>query len=104
MAGIVGLEIAANGTAIYMAAANQTNEDSWFNIEKGTYIIDKATGKKYFLEGVDGISVSPSKTGLPAGYSAEFTLYFPAIPANVKSIDLCEPSNDGWKFIGILIQ
>ncbi len=102
--GIIGIEIAENGTAFYMTTANPTQGERWYNISKDVYILDRTTGKKYQLQSVDNIAVAPQKTTIQAGYQTDFSLYFPALPANVKSIDLCEPDKDGWKFIGIKIQ
>ena len=104
VAGIIGIEITENGTAFYMAAANPSQQDQWINIDKGTYVLDRTTGKKYTLMTTENISVAPARSGLPVGYQAEFTLYFPALPANVRVVDLCEPSDSGWKFKGIRIQ
>ena len=102
--GIIGIEIAENGTAVYMTIANPYNRDIGYSIAKDAYIKDNTTGKKYVLKGTDNIEVAPKKGELPAGYQTDFVLYFPAIPANVTSIDLCEPSDSGWKFLGIRIQ
>lgn len=101
IAGIIGIEVAERGTSIYMTVVNPGKEDVWFNIEKGTYLLDKATGKKYALKSTDGCEIAPNKTILPAQSQLDFTLYFPALPANISSFDLCEPSDSGWQFKGI---
>lgn len=103
-AGIIGIEVAENGTAVYMGIVNPFNKSISYGISKDTYIIDNATGKKYVLKNTENIAVSPKKTTLEAGYQDEFVLFFPAIPATVTSIDLCEPSDSGWQFKGIQIQ
>ena len=103
-AGIIGLEIAENGTAVYMAVVNPYNQAISYSINKGTYITDNDTGKKYVLKGTDNIEIAPKKGSIPAGSQAEFVLYFPAVPATVTSIDLCEPSDAGWQFKGVQIQ
>lgn len=103
-AGIVGIEIAEKGTAVYMAVVNPYNQAISYSINKGTYITDNDTGKKYVLKGTDNIEIAPKKGSIPAGSQAEFVLYFPAIPATVTSIDLCEPSDAGWQFKGVQIQ
>ena len=103
-AGIVGIEIAEKGTAVYMAVVNPYNQAISYSINKGTYITDNDTGKKYVLKGTDNIEIAPKKGIIPAGSQAEFVLYFPAIPATVTNIDLCEPSDAGWQFKGIQIQ
>ena len=103
-AGIIGLEIAENGTAVYLVVVNPYNQAISYSINKGTYITDNDTGKKYVLKGTDNIEIAPKKGSIPAGSQAEFVLYFPAIPATVTSIDLCEPSDAGWQFTGIQIR
>jgi Trypsin-like serine proteases, typically periplasmic, contain C-terminal PDZ domain len=103
-AGIVGIEIAEKGTAVYMAVVNPYNQAISYSINKGTYITDNDTGKKYVLKGTDNIEIAPKKGSIPAGSQAEFVLYFPAVPATVTSIDLCEPSDAGWQFKGVQIQ
>lgn len=103
-AGIVGIEIGEKGTSVYMAIVNPYNRDIGYSIAKDAYIKDNATGKKYVLKGTENIEIAPKKSDLPAGYQADFVLYFPPIPASVTSIDLCEPGDSGWQFKGIQIQ
>ena len=103
-AGIIGIEIAENGTAVYMTVANPYARDIGYSIAKDVYIKDNVTGKKYTLKGTDNIEIAPKKGNLPAGYQTEFVLYFPPIPATVTSLDLCEPGDSGWKFLNIRIQ
>ena len=103
IAGIIGIEIAERGTSIYMTVFNPGNEDVWFNIETGTYLMDKSTGKKYVLKSTDGCEIAPKKTVLPAQSQLDFTLYFPALPSSISSFDLCEPSDSGWQFVGICL-
>ena len=103
--GIIGIEIAENGTAVYMAISNQYNQDIRYSIAKDTYIKDNTTGKTYTLKGTENIEIAPKQSELPAGHQTDFVLFFPALPATVTSIDLCEPSTDsGWQFKGIQIQ
>ena len=104
VAGIIGIEITESGTAFYMGIFNPTESDSWYNISKETYILDRTTGKKYPLKSTEDCEIAPKRSSLPAGYQADFVLHFPAIPASVTSLDLCEPSESGWKFMGIQIQ
>lgn len=102
--GIIGIEVSEKGTAVYMGIVNPFNKSISYGISKDTFIKDNATGKTYLLKNTDNIAISPKKTTLEAGYQDEFVLYFPAIPATVTSIDLCEPSDSGWQFKGIQIQ
>lgn len=102
---IYGIEITANGTAIYMSWTNTQYQDGWYNINKDTYIVDKNTGKKYTIKGADSCAFAPQKSAIGYGETREFVLYFPSLPANVTVIDLCEPNTSSrWKFYGIRVQ
>ena len=103
-AGIIGVEITEAGTALYMGIVNSGNQEVWYNINKGTYLLDRATGKKYMLKSTENCEIAPKRSTLPAGYQAEFVLYFPTIPASVSELDLLEPQGNGWQFMGIQIQ
>lgn len=102
--GIVGIEITEKGTAFYMATINPSDADSWYNIHPGTFLTDKVTGKKYLLRSTDNCEIAPARSSLPAHCQVDFVLYFPPVPASVTTLDLCEPTENGWKFEGIRIQ
>lgn len=104
IAGIIGIEITDACTAVYMGVVNIGDEDAWYNVNKGTYLVDKSSGKKYTLKSTENCEIAPNRSSLPAGYQTEFVLYFPSISASVTSLDLCEPIDNGWKFEGIKIQ
>ncbi len=88
-----------------MSWRNTQYTGGWYNIDKNTYIQDKTTGKKYALIDTENCAISPSKTSIEFGQTKEFVLYFPALPASVTSIDLCEPTTtSSWKFYGIKIK
>jgi hypothetical protein len=102
---IYGIEVTSKGTAIYMSWQNTQYTGGWYNIDKNTYIHDKTTGKKYTLVTTENCAIAPSKTSIELGQTKEFVLYFPALPASVTSIDLCEPTTtSSWKFYGIKIK
>ena len=102
---IYGIEFTSKGTAIYMSWRNTQYTGGWYNIDKNTYIQDKSTGKKYTLIDTENCAIAPSKTSIELGQTKEFALYFPALPASVTSIDLCEPTTtSSWKFYGIKIK
>lgn len=102
--GIIGIEITENETVLYMTTINPTNEERWYGINKGAYIVDKSSDKKYMLKTVENCEIAPKRSTLPAGCQADFVLHFPPVPASVTSLDLCEPSEKGWKFLGIQIK
>lgn len=59
-------------------------------IWKSTYIIDNATGCRYPLAHVEGITMYPNWTHIPEGSSLNFTLFFKGLPKSCKSFDLIE--------------
>ena len=102
---IYAVEVTAKYTAIYMSWTNTQYNPGWYNIQKDSYIVDKNTGKKYSLLKTENCEIAPKKSDIRYGETEEFVLYFPALPASVTSIDLCEPStSSSWKFYGIRIQ
>ena len=102
---IIGVEVTSSFTAIYLSYRNTQYQGGWYNIDKNTYIMDKTTGKKYTLEKTENCAIAPQKSNIELGETEEFTLYFPALPVNVSSIDLCEPTTtSNWKFYGIKIR
>lgn len=91
-------------TAIEITSNNKTSSGyyDYCNIYRYSYI--KAKGVQYMMREAEGIEVSPEKTYFPyAGSEITFTLYFPAIPSDVTSIDFIE-SDSGWKFYGIELK
>lgn len=102
---IMGIEITAEQTAIYMTWRNLQYENGWYNIDKNTYITDKGTGKKYTLTNTENCAIAPNQTSIDLGRTQEFVLYFPPLPTSVTAIDLCEPTTtSSWKFYGIKIK
>lgn len=102
---IYAIEVTSSYTAIYMSWTNTQYNPGWYNINKDTYIIDKNTGKKYTLVKTENCEIAPRTTSIGYNSTKDFVLYFPSIPTNVSSIDLCEPStSSSWKFYGIRIQ
>ena len=101
---IKSVTLAKEYTAIEITSNNSsgTGYYEWCNIYRYTFI--KANGVSYTMNRADGIKISPEKTYYPSANSdITFTLYFPAIPSNVTSIDLIE-SESGWKFYGIELK
>ncbi len=91
-------------TAIEITSNNKNSGGyyDYCNIYRYSYI--KAKGVQYMMRRAEGIEVSPEKTYFPyAGSEITFTLYFPAIPSDVTSIDFIE-SDSGWKFYGIELK
>lgn len=104
LAGIIGIELTERYAALYMGVINPTESDTWYNIDKGAYLLDKTTGKKYLLIETENCEIAPKRSSLPAGYQTEFVLFFQPVPASTATLDLYESSNTGWQFLGIQIQ
>lgn len=93
------IERLTNETKIQMTFRGRGN---WCSINKDTYIQIPETKQNFKLIKADGIAISPEKT--TSSNDVIFILTFPAIPTNVKKIDLIEPGDSSWKFWGIKIN
>ena len=99
---IFGIELTEKYTAVYMSWTNTKYNDGIYRIDKNSYILDPATGKKYTLVTTENCAIAPDKTKIALNQTKEFTLYFQPIPANTTLIDIIEPGdNSNWKFYGI---
>lgn len=99
---IGSVTMADDYTAIRCYVDNTHKKYSYIAIDDETYLV--ANGNYFQLTNTDGIAVSPGKTAIDKGYVSTFTLFFPPIPKNTKSIDLVESGETGWKFYGIRLQ
>lgn len=98
---IRNIEITSQYTIINMTyCARSAN---WIAINPKTYIRASNEDKKYELIKVNGIALSPGKTNVAEGSITEFSLFFPAIPKNIKEIDLIEPESS-WEFYNVQIE
>ncbi|MBN2894059.1 MAG: caspase family protein [Bacteroidales bacterium] len=71
-------------------------------IQNNTYIIDKKTNKKYFLQKAENILICKDKT---YKYTSNFTLYFDKIPETTTNIDLIEPAEgNSYSFYDISFE
>ncbi len=66
----------------------------WIRVAPTSAIV--ADGKTYGVESAEGI-VFDDKTTMPDSGVLRFALTFPAIPADVRSIDFTEGTDDGWR-------
>lgn len=77
--------------------------NGWMNISRDAYIL--ASGYRFQLIKAEGIEYSPKYTHFAyPNQTLEFTLYFPAIPSHVKSIDFIESQDSAWKIFGIKLN
>lgn len=102
---IKGVQISKDYTAVYMSWTNTTYNPGWYNVDKQTYLVDRDNYQRYTLITTENCAIAPNRSDIVLGATADFILYFPPLPTNVSSINLCEPNADsGWKFLGIKLK
>lgn len=75
---------------------------AWCQIEKGTYIKCKPSGKVLKLLKADGIAIAPGQTYYrDIETPIYFNLTFPALPQGTTSFDLIESATSSWKFYNV---
>lgn len=75
---------------------------AWCQIDKGTYIKCKPSGKVLKLLKADGIAVAPGQTYYRDRETPiYFNLTFPALPQGTTSFDLIESATSDWKFYNV---
>lgn len=75
---------------------------AWCQIDKGTYIKCKPSGKVLKLLKADGIAIAPGQTYYRDSETPiYFNLTFPAFPQGTTSFDLIESATSDWKFYNV---
>lgn len=75
---------------------------AWCQIDKGTYIKCKPSGKVLKLLKADGIAIAPGQTYYRDSETPiYFNLTFPALPQGTTSFDLIESAASSWKFYNV---
>lgn len=75
---------------------------AWCQIDKGTYIKCKPSGKVLKLLKADGIAIAPGQTYYRDRETPiYFNLTFPALPQGTTSFDLIESATSSWKFYNV---
>lgn len=75
---------------------------AWCQIDKGTYIKCKPSGKVLKLLKADGIAIAPGQTYYRDSETPiYFNLTFPALPQGTTSFDLIESATSNWKFYNV---
>lgn len=75
---------------------------AWCQIDKGTYIKCKPSGKVLKLLKADGIAIAPGQTYYRDRETPiYFNLTFPAFPQGTTSFDLIESATSDWKFYNV---
>lgn len=102
---IIGIEKTNEATVLHF---EYTNTDyvsgGWYSIDSEAYIRDKDSGEKYTLLTALNCEISPDKTPIKYRETVNFTLIFPAIPIDCKTIDFVEPSDSDWKYFNIQLK
>lgn len=73
----------------------------WICVDSTKYILDPATGEKYYPTAIEGIKFG-EKVVMPQSADTVFTLIFPPLPKKVKTIDLFPESS--WKTFGLSLS
>lgn len=75
---------------------------AWCQIDKGTYIKCKPSGKVLKLLKADGIAIAPGQTYYrDVDTPIYFSLTFPALPQGTTSFDLIDSATSEWKFYNV---
>lgn len=77
--------------------------ENWISILPETYIKSSTGEMKYKLLYAKGIALTPDKTDIADLSIKEFSLVFPAIPDDIKEIELVEPGSS-WQFYNIQLK
>ena len=72
----------------------------WIETDKNIYIQNTETGEKYYCTQVEGIKFN-EKFYMPESGKAQFTLTYPALPKEVKKINLIDETDNEGAFYGI---
>lgn len=91
---ICGVDILPDSTVVRMSY--ETRAGYWVYISKNTALI--TDGKSYQVIGSEGVPLGKKYTAKTTGI-LEFSLTFPPIPDDTRSIDIIE--SDEWQFLGI---
>jgi hypothetical protein len=91
---------------VYISPKKYIN-GGWIQIDSGCYIRPIGTDTRYKMVKAVNIPIAPTKYHFKAcGQVHHFSLLFPAIPKNVKQIDIIEKLGDGsyFNFFRVALQ
>ena len=96
----------SNGqTYIEFEYDNQNSRAAWVAIDKNTYIENVNTGEKFKMIEAQNMAIDPKKHYFNSIYDKlNFTLTFPALPANTTTINFIETETSSWRFYGISLK
>ncbi len=89
---------------VTMSWTNSQFDEGVYSIKPESYIIDADTGEKYQIFAAKNCSFAPYRTPLKQGETAEFQLFFRAVPRDTKNIHFFESEDSNWKFFGIELK
>lgn len=87
-------KVTLTDTSTVLHAVVHFNPGMWIKIAESSFI--EAGGVRYPLSGIDGIALG-QEVWMPDSGVIHFTMDFPGIPADAKSIDFSEGIDDGWQ-------
>ncbi|MDE6278481.1 MAG: TlpA family protein disulfide reductase [Paramuribaculum sp.] len=73
----------------------------WFSVDSTEYILDPATGEKFYPTAIEGIKFGERVT-MPQSADTVFTIIYPPLPKNTKTLDLFPESY--WKTFGLSLS
>ncbi len=79
------------------------NNSHYIRIRKDTFLKDRSTDNKLYLQEVDGIAINPDKKVLKSGEMQTFRLIFGPVSEKCEEIDVVEPEGN-WGFYRIKCQ
>ncbi len=91
-------KIAVTDSSTTLYAVVHYMPGQWVSIADSSFIT--ADGIDYTLASTEGIEAGERVT-MPDSGVIHFALHFPAVPADVESIDFAESKDSGWKLWGI---
>lgn len=104
---ITRVALSSTETRVECLLTNTDGENvyGWVSINPNTYLYDPVRKKKYTMRSALNIATSPSRTEFHfQDEQLVFALIFPALPANVKTVNLVEPDGSDWVFNNIRIR
>lgn len=73
----------------------------WFSVDSTEYILDPATGEKFYPTAIEGIKFGERVT-MPQSADTVFTIVYPPLPKKTKTLDLFPESS--WKTFGLSLS
>lgn len=85
-------EISLGSDRTVVKAELRNRPNWWVKVSSSTHLIDSATGNKYHILGAEGIALD-KEIYMPESGKMPCTLFFEAVPASVKRLNMVEEGN-----------